>query len=109
MPGTDVDTKKIEKVISKLHRVINRANLTIPEILITYGNLGYHLGASMAGFKNQGPDTATIEREYRLNPTVDTGLMLQGLEVTSWEGDFRKKPTLSRFPELLEAEEEKKK
>jgi hypothetical protein len=43
-----VDEEKVEKTIKKLHSVFNKANLSPQEIVIAYGNLGYHLGASLA-------------------------------------------------------------
>lgn len=92
-----VDEKKVEKTIEKLHNVFNKANLNTQEIIIAYGNLGYHLGASLAGFTDKGPDMETLKKLYYADPTVDVGLMLQGLLITTWEKDFEKKPKLSAF------------
>lgn len=101
-----VNEKKVEKVIEKLHKIINKSGLNVPEIVLTYGNLGYHLGASMAGFQYKGPDLETLKREYYLNPTVDVGLMIQGLMITGWEDGFKIKPELSRFAEINKKEKE---
>lgn len=106
---SEIDEDKVTKVITKLHKVFNRANLTIPEILLAYGNLGYHLGASIAGFHEEGPDTETLEREYRLNPTVDVGLMLQGLLITSWEDNLLEKPEISSLAKRYKEQQEKEK
>jgi len=108
MSKTTVDERKVEKTIEKLHKIINKAKLSVPEILIAYGNLGYHLGASLAGFQGKGPDTATLKRFYYANPTVDVGLMLQGLMITTWEQDYHTKPQLSNMANLAKEQEEKK-
>lgn len=98
MPTSNqVDDKKVAKVISKLFKTINRAKLSIPELLVLYGNLGYHLGASMAGCRDNGPSIQDLKRAYYENPTVDTGLMIQGLMITDWEHDFLKSPKLSQL------------
>ena len=97
--SNEVDTDKIEKVITQLHKIINKANMSVSEILIAYGNLGYHLGAAMAGFKEQGPDLKTLQFHYYKDPTIDLALMLQGLTVTSWEEDFQKQPRFSKLGE----------
>ena len=102
-----VDEKKVEKTIEKLHAIFNKAKLTPREILIAYGNLGYHLGASMAGFTDKGPDIGTLKRFYYADPTVDVGLMLQGLMITTWEEDFERSPKLSKLAEQNSAEERK--
>jgi hypothetical protein len=95
-----VDEGKVEKTIQKLHAVFNKANLNVQEILLVYGNLGYHLGASLAGFTNQGPNLEILKKLYYADPTVDVGLMIQGLMITTWEEDWTKKPRLSQLAEL---------
>lgn len=92
--------EKISKTLIKVLKIINKNKLNIGELIMLYGNLGYHLGASIAGFttSNQpGPSLHEVKQAYYENPTVDTGLMLQGLLISSWEEDFLKKPALSRF------------
>lgn len=103
-----IDNKKIEKTIEKIHKIINKTDLNIAEIIIAYGNLGYHLGASMAGFEDQGPSLPVLQQEYYRNPTVDVGLMLQGLLITSWEDSFKVKPQLSVFAAENQKKKEKK-
>lgn len=107
MAKDKVDDQKLDKVIQKLHKVINKADLNVTEIILAYGNLGYHLGASMAGFEDKGPDLETLKREYYLNPTIDVGLMLQGLMITGWENSFEQKPELSRFAKENKEKKEK--
>ena len=92
--------KKVEKTIKKLHDTFNKAKLNPQEIIIAYGNLGYHLGASLAGFEDKGPDLETLKKFYYNDPTIDVGLMLQGLLITTWEQDFAQKPKLSNLAEL---------
>lgn len=104
----NVNEKKVEKTIEKLHSVFNKANLNPQEIIITYGNLGYHLGASLAGFEDKGPDLETLKKLYYADPTIDVGLMLQGLLITTWEKDFAAKPQLSKLAELNKASKAEK-
>jgi len=101
----DINEEKVSAIIEKLHKILNKANLTIQEIILIYGNLGYHLGASMAGFQGVGPDVETLEKAYRLDPTIDVGLMLQGLLITSWEEDFIQKPQISNLVAQYEQQE----
>lgn len=104
----DIDEKKVENTIEKLHKIFNKAQLTVPEIILAYGNLGYHLGAHIAGFENTGPDLETLKREYHLKPTIDVGLMIQGLIITSWEDDLQNNPEISDLAERYRKQEEEK-
>ena len=102
-----IDDKKVEKALKKLHRIFNRHKLSVPEIVVAYGNLGYHLGAAMAGFSDgKGPDYNTLQREYFSDPTVDVGLMIQGLMITAWEETIQKKPKLSNLAERYKKQKE---
>ena len=93
--------KKVAKLLSKILKLINKQKLNPAELLVFYGNLGYHIGASMAGFKNKGPSLEVLKREYyQHGPTVDVGLMIQGLTITDWEKDYLKSPKLSRLAKL---------
>ena len=89
--------KKITDNLTKIMKILNKNKLTIPELILLYGNLGYHIGASIAGFKDQGPSLEELKKEYYTNPAIDVGFMLQGLLITSWERDFIKNPVLSKF------------
>ena len=91
------DDKKVAETMAKALKVLDKAKLSIPEILVFYGNLGYHLGASIAGLKGTGPNLEEIKQEYYRNPSVDLGLMMQGLLITTWEEDFIQHPKLSRY------------
>jgi hypothetical protein len=107
-PQVEIDEEKLEKRLTKIHKLFQ--GLTVPEILIAYGNLGYHLGASLAGFSSQefdgiGPDEATLSHEYYKNPTIDVALMIQGLQITTWEKNFYQKPVLSNLAERYRLQE----
>jgi len=98
MPTTShTDDKKVSKLITKVMKLINKHKLTVPEMVVFSGNLLYHLGASIAGFKGKGPHVEELRQAYYQDPTIDTGLMLQGLLITDWEKDFIKQPKLSTF------------
>lgn len=92
---TTVNETKITTLVDQVHNWINENPLTIPELILFYGNLGYHLGASIAGFNNTGPTLEELQKAYYADPTVDVGLMLQGLLITTWEESFRQKPRLN--------------
>ena len=89
--------KKVASTVDKLMKLINKQKLNIPELLVMYGNLGYHLGASIAGISGKGPSLEELKHENYSNPTVDVGLMLQGLLITTWEEDYIKHPQLSKY------------
>jgi len=97
MSKKDIDETKVAKLVSQVIKLINKNQLSIQEMIVAYGNLGYHLGASIAGFTDKGPNIEELKREYYSNPTVDVGLMIQGLLITDWEEDFRQNPKLSSF------------
>ena len=85
-----LNKEKIEDCISKLEKVLTENNLTVGEILLTYGNLGYKLGASIrkgiydSRFVSEPPNTEELGKLYYSNPTPDVALMITGLTVTSW-------------------------
>jgi len=89
---------KVEKALNKILKALNQEQLTIPELIRLYGNLGYQIGTSIAGVKKQ-VSLEELKQLYYTNPTVDVGLMLQGLLITSWEEDFQQKPVLSNIGE----------
>lgn len=85
---------KIEKVITQLTKVFDKNKLTIPEILIVYGNLGYSLGASIRKSIDPNssiPTSEELELLYATNPTVDISLLIQGLLIISWADSLNKK------------------
>lgn len=81
---------KVEKCYEELVEVFQKHKLSVREILIAYGNLGYTLGASIEGFSGQGPSASDLEKMYYTNPTVGVALMSQGLLVTSWDESYEK-------------------
>lgn len=91
------DDAKIIKVMEQIVKLLNKHSLSIPQLLVLYGNLGYHIGASMAGCTSPGPTIEELKKSYYSNPTVDVGLMLQGLIITDWEKDFLAKKQLSNI------------
>jgi len=97
---TSVNEKKIGKILDKVLDMINKSKLTIPELIILIGNLSYFIGASIAGFVEKGPSIDDLKKEYYRNPTIDIALMLQGLEITTWEEDFLKSPKISNIANM---------
>lgn len=104
--ATSLDLEKVENVLNKIIKCVNTGKLSIREIIILYGNLGYHFGASIAGFKDKGPGIEDLKKAYYSSPTVDIGLMLQGLMITGWEEDFIKSPKISNLVEYINKKEQ---
>jgi hypothetical protein len=95
MASQHTDEQKVSAAVEKIMKLLNKTKLNIPELLVLYGNLGYHIGASIAGLDSKGPNIEELKRAYYQNPTVDVGLMLQGMLITAWEEDYIKNPRLS--------------
>lgn len=91
------DDNKVAATLVKIHKLLNKEHFTIPELLLFYSNLGYEIGASIAMIKGPGPSLQELQLEDKVNPTIDTALMLQSLLMNSWEEDFRNSPKLSKW------------
>jgi hypothetical protein len=91
--------KNVNTALNDILEILGKKGLSVQELLVLYGNLGYYIGASIAGFQDKGPSLEEIKREYYSNPTVDVGLMLQGMIITTWEKDYLDSPKLSRWHE----------
>jgi hypothetical protein len=93
------DTEKVSKCISELEQVLAKHDMNVGELLLTYGNLGYKLGANLrkacydASFVSEPPDTEKLNELYYTDFTEDVALMLTGLTVTSWVDELLKDNT----------------
>lgn len=79
---------ELNSALSQLIEVFNKHKLRVQDILLVYGNLGYALGASIEGYKDEGPGIEELKQKYNTSPTVGTGLCLQGILLTSWWEDY---------------------
>lgn len=87
----EFDPERCNDLFTELVEVCKKHNPSVGEILIAYGNLGYTLGASIGGFGKKGPSINELKQLYYQYPNrLDLGLMLQGLTVTTWYGDWEK-------------------
>ena len=86
---------KCNKLLEDLIDVFKTHKPTVGEILVTYGNLGYNLGAHIEGYEGKGPDIETLEKQYYTNPKPKVGiaLMLQGVQITGWFQDHQEQET----------------
>ena len=77
-------------MIEELLKVFQEYQPTIGEILLTYGNLGYALGACIGGYQGKtGPSVEKLKQLYFEKPgDVAVSLMLEGMTVTSWFEDW---------------------
>lgn len=79
------DPDKTSEALTEIVEVFKKYKLRAGEIAIVYGNLGYTLGASIAGYQGTGPgDIKELERLYYTSPTLGIALMLQGMQITTW-------------------------
>ncbi len=96
MPDTKItkmdkgEFAKADKALEDLIKVFAKHKLTIQEILLVYGNLGYTLGASIGGYKDKGPSVSELEHMYATKPTIDVAMMLSGITCTQWINDLDK-------------------
>lgn len=84
------DPEKVEACYEELVEVFRKHGLSVGEILVAYGNLGYTLGASIDGHKGKGPTPEELKRLYYSKPSAGVALMLQGITVTSWYDEYAK-------------------
>lgn len=88
------DPEKVSEGHEKIVSVFQELGLTVGEIIVLYGNLGYTLGASIAGYEDKGPSPEELERMYYENNTdkkthLGVALMTQGMTTTSWYDSWK--------------------
>lgn len=76
-----VDIKKCEKVLDELHESLNKNKLNLKELVWTYGQLGYNIGATLEG---TGLTAEEVNKQYYLNPRLGIALQAQGLNIQMW-------------------------
>ena len=86
----EFDPEKVNRVFERLVDIFQEEKLTVGEIIIAYGNLGYTLGASVAGYTDKGPSMEELNKMYYSQPSLGVALMIQGMTVTSWYGEWEK-------------------
>jgi len=80
---TDIDA--ISSCHDDLLRVFQKHKLTVKEIVVVYGNLGYSLGASVEGYKEFGPSPDEVQQKYYSGKnSIGNALMMQGMLITTW-------------------------
>jgi len=86
----EFDPDKVNRVYEKLVNIFQEEKLSVGEIIIAYGNLGYTLGASIEGYDGEGPSLEELTKKYYSDPTLGIALMIQGITVTSWYSSWEK-------------------
>lgn len=86
----EFDPDKVNRVYEKLVEIFQEEKLTVGEIIIAYGNLGYTLGASIEGYHEKGPSPEELEKLYYSHPTLGVALMVQAMTVTGWYEQWEK-------------------
>ena len=87
----EFDPEKCNQVLDRVLQAFQEHRLTVGEIIVAYGNLGYTLGAAIEGYGKKGPNIEELKQKYYTDPSVGTALMLQGIEVTNWFQDHEEK------------------
>lgn len=85
----DLDVEKIETCISDLEAVFQKHSLTVAEIVLTYGNLGYKLGQNIGRtcYNREFPGPPDIDKlltMYNQRADLDVALMLQATNMIIW-------------------------
>ena len=80
----EFDPEACNALYEDLVKVYQKHKPTVGSILINYGNLGYTLGASIQGYKDEGPSVEELNKMYYSNPSLGIALMLQGVTIVSW-------------------------
>jgi len=100
-----IDNEKAKEALDKLIEVMNTSDLTLQEQIHVLSNLIMATGASLAGFNGEMPSLEDLQHHDLLNPTIDVALMLQGLLMSQWAEDLKKKPVLSDLARKLKEQE----
>ena len=91
--------QKVQQCLDELVDTYDKHKLSVGEIIIVTGNLLYALGASIAGFKSNGPAIDQLQKMYHADPKLSTALMLQGALMTTWYDDLDKVSEPSNVPQ----------
>ncbi len=78
-----------EKLFTELLALFQKYKLTADQIILTYSNLGYSLGASIDGVKDK-ISLEELELKYATAPTMGVSLMLQCLLMSTWVEERKK-------------------
>ena len=81
---------KVDACLMDLIKVFNKHNLSIKELVVAYGNLGYTLGASIGGYQGKGPSIEELNKLYYASPSLAVSIMLQSMLMTTWIEDLDK-------------------
>lgn len=76
-------TEKLTLLLKKTIKLLNKSKLSVADIVILYGNLGYMIGHSMAKLGGE-PSLEQLVELYKERPTVAIALMITGLMIVSW-------------------------
>jgi hypothetical protein len=85
----ELDRDKIEVCIAALEAVFQKHSLSVAELMLTYGNLGYKLGQNIGKqcydreFSGP-PDLDNLLKMYEQKPDLDVSLMLSSLQMIIW-------------------------
>lgn len=85
----DIRPEEVDSAYVELVQVFQKHKLTVKEILLVYGNLGYTLGASIEGYEEgKGPNEQQLYSMYYTKATPGVALMCQGINITTWLDDI---------------------
>jgi hypothetical protein len=81
-----INVDKCEKTLDDLQDVLNKSKLNLHELVWTFGQLGYNIGASLEG---DAPNIDEVTKRYYEDPRLGVALMAQGLHIQTWVNDIK--------------------
>src|SRR5262245_5584559 len=82
------EEQKTSQALDEIISVLKKYNLRVQDLILLYGNLGYSIGASIAGIDTkEGPSIEELQKQYYEKPSIDIAMMLQGMLTTTWYED----------------------
>jgi hypothetical protein len=84
------NAERVNEVYEKFINLLQEKKLTVAELCILLGNTLYTVGASIEGFKDEGPDMEELNKRYYTKPTVGIAIMLNGMTLVSYFDDLNK-------------------
>lgn len=88
----EIEQKKSSQALEEILIVLAKYRLRVQDLVLTYANLGYSIGASIENIKegDEGPSLEELQKSYHTKPTIGVALMLQGILTSSWYEDIIK-------------------
>jgi len=86
------EQRNSSQALEEILLVLAKYKLRVQDLVVTYANLGYSIGAAIENIKegDEGPSLEELQKSYHTKPTIGVALMLQGILTSSWHEDIIK-------------------